>query len=186
MGLDFGFATMNKKLYNFFSFDNEDSFYAWLYDEDHEDALDYIYNNCGWGNVAASWCTFGLGFNDQHLKGGVVKKALTRQDIFNVILNATEWYDHNVDLKPVVMGRAFKENEDDSITLVPFDGIEVMDEDQAYHRFYCEDSDERLMLTKMPINMWDMYRYIQFIKDMMQILSTVDWDNDVLLFYYSY
>lgn len=183
MGLDFGLKTIKKELWNSFEGDKEKYYEYFSWDSDHDDEANYVANWCGWGNPIEKWFKEGLDYYNDY--DGILMRALTPEDLYNVIKVAKKWYDDYIDLKPVVMGRAFKENDED-LNLMRIDGIEVMDEDQAYHRFYSYDADGRLFMTKNWVDMWDPYRFPNFVNDIMDVLLNMDWEHDVLLYYVSY
>lgn len=185
MGLEFGFYKLPKELWNSFN-GNKTSFYDYFIDnEEHQKDLSYLNTWCGRGNPIEDWFREGLEYYSDY--NGVLMRALAPKDLYAVIKEAKRWYDNHIDLKPVVMGKGFKEDYDnDNLTLMPIDGIEVMDEDQAYHRFYAEDSDGRLFITKDWVNPWDIYKFTNFIDEIMDILLTFDWENNVLLYFVSY
>lgn len=185
MGLEFGLKSIKKELWNSFEGNKEKYYEYFSWDSDHDEEANFLENWCGRGNPIEEWFREGLEYYDDYC--GVLMRALTPEDLYKVIRIAKKWYDNYMDLKPVVMGRAFKEDYDnDNLTLIPVDGIEVMDEDQAYHRFYAEDSDGRLFITKEWVNPWDIYKFTNFIDEIMDILLTFDWDHNVLLYYVSY
>lgn len=182
MGLDFGLESFNKTIYKTFN-NNQQAYYDFQQDCLTEDEPYNLVNYCGRGNIVYNW--FRDGLNIPLNNNGVIMRPLTPDDIYSVMEQATLWY-NDLDFKPVVMGTAFTEDEEENITLRRVAGIEVMDEDQAYHRFYCEDTDGRLFMTKNWIDPWDIYKYSNFIKDMLNVLQTMNWEHDVLLFYVSY
>lgn len=184
MGLDFGLETISKELWDSFGGDKKKYYEYFSWDNPHEDKINYLESWCGRGNPIAEWFREGLKYYKDY--DGVLMRALTPEDLYNVIKVAKRWYDDYIDLKPVVMGRAFKEDDDNNLTMIKVDGIEVMDEDQAYHRFYAIDSDGRLFMTKRWVDIWDPYRFINFIDEIMNILLQMDWENNVLLYHVSY
>jgi len=182
MGLDFGLESFNKTIYNTFN-GSQDAYYKFLEDCLTEDEPYNLVNYCGRGNIILNW--FREGLNLPLNVDGVIMRPLTAEDIYAVMEQATNWY-KNLNLRPVVMGTAFTEDEEENITLRRVTGIEVMDEDQAYHRFYCEDTDGRLFMTSNWVDPWDIYKYSEFISEMLKVLQDMNWNRDVLLFYISY
>lgn len=183
MGLDFGFARVPKKLW--ISFDqNKEEFYNYFADENHRDEIVYLNSWCGRGNPIEKWFMHGLDY--YHDYDGFLMRAIDPEDLYKVIQEGYDWFNLHIDPKPVIMGRAFKEDDDKNLSLFKVDGIEVMDEDQAYHRFYAEDSDGRLFITKDWIDMWDVSKFPAFVNEIMDLLLNFDWDNEVLLYYVSY
>ena len=184
MGLDFGLETISKELWDSFGGSKEKYYEYFSWDGNHEEKINFLESWCGRGNPIEQWFKEGLKYNRDY--DGVLMRALTPEDLYNVIKVAKKWYDEYVDRKPVVMGRAFKEDTEENLTLMKVDGIEIMDEDQAYHRLYTEDTDDRLFITKNWIDTWDIYKFPNFVDEIMNILLKMDWENNVLLYYVSY
>ena len=184
MGLDFGFARIPKQLWISFDQDREefDNYFA---DENHRDEIVYLNSWCGWGNPIEKWFRYGLGllFNNDN---GFIMKSIDPEDLYKVIQEGYNWYNNYIDPKPIVMGRAFNEDDDENLSLFKVDGIEVLDEDQAYHRFYAGETDGKLFMTKEWIDTWDVSKFPTFVNEIMDLLLNFDWDNEVLLYYISY
>ena len=180
MGLDFGLVKIKKEDW-LERKDDKKKFYEFM---DNSENYEDVANWCGRGNPVEDWFRNGLKCYSNY--DGFLMRPLTPNDFYKVIKVAKDWYDNDVDLKPVVMDRAFKEDAEENLTVMKIDGIEVMDEDQAYHRFYCEDSDGHLFMTKNWVDTWDIYKFTEFIGSIMNILINMDWEKDVLLYYVSY
>lgn len=185
MGLDFGFDVISKKLWESFDGDKQKyyDYFSWASDNDHEDERKNLVNWCGRGNPIEQWLREGLNYYEDY--DGVLMRAITPEDLYHAIKMAKDWMDR-LDLKPVVMGRAFRENDNGDLTIMRIDGVEVMDEDQAYHRIYTCETEERLFMTKEQVGLWDIYHFQNFVDEIMTILLDMNWDNDVLLYYVSY
>lgn len=184
MGLDFGFDVISKKLWNSFEGDKEKYYDYFSWDKDHDNECKNLVNWCGRGNPIEQWLKEGLDYYEDY--DGILMRAITPEDLYHVIKVAKDWMDNHIDLKPVVMGRAFKEDANEALTLFPVDGIEVMDEDQAYHRFYTGETEDRLFMTKDEVGLWDVYRFQNFVDEIMNILLNMNWQQHVLLYYVSY
>lgn len=184
MGLDFGFDKISKERWNSFNGDKEKYYEYFSWNSNHEDELVNLANWCGWGNPAERWFKEAFEYYDDY--HGVLMRPITQEDLFKAIREATLWYEEHVALEPVTFGTAFRETENGDLTILNVDGIEMQTEDQAYHRFYSEDSNGRLFMTGDWVDPWDVGKYSNFIKELSILAINFDWDNDVLLYYVSY
>lgn len=189
MGLDFGFIKISKKLWESFEGDKKKFYEYFSWDSKHDNEIEYLSTWCGRGNPIEKWMRDGLEYYDDY--DGVLMRPLTPSDLCKAMQIGKQWYDNHLDLKPVVMGKAFNEytNEKLGVTttvLKNITGIEVQDEDDSYHRFYIDESDGRLFISKTWVDPWDIYKFPDFVQIATDLMLHFDWDDDVLLYFVSY
>lgn len=184
MGLEVGLKILNKELFYSFNGD-EEAYYKFFEENDYTKYGRFVYSQCGWDNPVEKWFKTALSI-DNNLNGTFMR-PLIPYDIYAVINEAWHWNFHNVTLKPVAFNRAFNDNGDGTLTLIPVDGLEVCDDNVgAYYRFYGDSSEGRLFMVKDWIDPWYINSFPNFVHAMMEILSEIDWENEVLLYYISY
>ena len=181
MGLDFGFDKVDKKLFESFN-GNKDAFNEYL--EKHDYAIgENVTNWCGRGNPIERW--FQDGFKYYHDYDGYLFRAITPTDLAAAVAEATQWY-LNLKLESVEVGRGFKLDTDENMISYKVDGFEYILDDGSIHRVYNEDSVGQVFITADYVDPWDFEKYPYFVKEIMEIMNTFDWENDVLLYYISY
>lgn len=179
MGLEFGFFTIDAN--TFYSFEGDKNKLN-KYINDHDDDINYLTTWVGWENPAEMWFKYAFRYYKDY--DGVLMRAITPEEIYKVMLLATSWYDETINPKMNTLSGSYKLNKDGSITtFTKIDGIEVFDTNtDTYSRI---SVDSPIIHTKTE-DEWLFNFFPHFIKETLTMLSNINWENNVLLYYVSY
>lgn len=137
----------------------------------------------GWDIPECEWVSNIDGFD----RTNYMSEPLCEEDLYKMINEAIQWHWERVKLVPLTITAGVQE-ENGNLIITPIDGIEGKDTNGYLHRIHAEDCEGSLYAADggFYVDPWDMDRAMNFIAKINEVLSTVDWDNEVVVAYYSY
>ena len=145
-----------------------------------------VANWCGWGDPECEWIKNSVDTWPDWQEGHT-SEPLCEEDLYKMINEAIQWHWANVKLIPLSITAGVQE-EGDNYIVSPVDGIEGIDTNGYLHRISAEDCQGALYAAEdsFYVDPWDIDRAMNFIAKINEVLSTVDWDNEVVVAYYSF
>lgn len=142
-----------------------------------------LINRCGWDNPECDWLSDIDGFDRTNYRSA----PLCPDDLYRMINAAIEWHRAYVKMSPfTISGGVVAEGE--NLIITHLDGVEGEDGNGHLRRVFLEDGDNTMFVSEDNyfLDAWDIDRAIDFITEINTILTETDWDNEVVVAYYSY
>ena len=144
-----------------------------------------LINRCGWDSPECDWLSEIDGFNRANGRS----HPLCPDDLYKMINAAAEWHKSHVKISPFVITNGVI-SEEKNLIITPLDGVEGKDGNGHLRRFFLEDNDfaDTMFVSESDyfLDTWDIDRAIDFIAEITKILMETDWDNEIVIAYYSY
>lgn len=142
-----------------------------------------LINRCGWDNPECDWLSSIDGFNRNNGRS----EPLCPDDLYKMINAAIEWHRAYIKMSPfTITGGVMIKGTD--LVISHIDGVEGEDENGYLRRIFMEDSDNTMFVSEdnYLLNPEDIDRAMNFITEITKILTETDWDNEIVVAYYSF
>ena len=137
------------------------------------------------------WCSIGHCFEEDFLDAGTLAFSdvvfLNKEECQTLLDIEQEWMEEHK-LVPVSVFKAFKENADETVTLIPCDGVEITFENGSSRRVYTNGEYEDFELFSSTKGCDDEERNARkrLIDDLNTLLCDVDFQNNLVYLVYGW
>jgi len=141
--------------------------------------MENIYWSCGRGSQVHEW--FMEALHTSSGDGGFYNIEVTKEVLVEVAAKVLEYMNSQI-MEPVYIKNSYTYNDDDSITIRPSDGIEVLKDDNSLMRIDAEYSEDYLLLAKEGFDSIWYYRYTGLLKEIGKILAETNFEEDIIFY----
>lgn len=144
-----------------------------------------LINRCGWDNPECDWLSDIDGFDRNNGRS----HPLCPDDLYKMINAAIEWHISHVKILPFTVTNGVI-SKGENLIITHIDGVEGEDEKGHLRRFLFtnNDFDDTMFVSESNyfLDAWDIDRAMNFILLLTRILMETDWDNEIVVAYYSF